>query len=119
MNKKSRSEESTVAAPEYHAGTSVDTNDELYYAKQDFTLTRAWTDQQAVCDFQCAHIDMKVRLEGFDNLSNPQGIIDNLLNKLSKIYNSKKTFILTNGSTSGILAAFLALLSEDDFLYRA
>ena len=60
--------ESTVAAPEYHAGTSVDTNDELYYAKQDFTLTRAWTDQQAVCDFQCAHIDMKVRLEGFDNL---------------------------------------------------
>lgn len=60
--------ESTIAAPEYHAGTSVDTNDELYYAKQDFTLTRAWTDQQAVCDFQCAHIDMKVRLEGFDNL---------------------------------------------------
>ena len=58
------------------------------------------------CDFS--------EIEGFDNLSNPQGIIDNLLNKLSKIYNSKKTFILTNGSTSGILAAFLALLSEDD-----
>ncbi len=58
----------TIAAPEYHDGTSVDTNDELYYACQPFTLTNAWTNQQATCDFQCAHIDMTVRLEGFENL---------------------------------------------------
>lgn len=57
----------TVAAPEYHDGTSVDTNDELYFGKKTFTITNAWTDQQEVCDFQCAHIDMKVRLEGFEN----------------------------------------------------
>lgn len=53
-------------------------------------------------------------IEGFDNLRNPEGIIKQLQEKISCIYNSKKTFLLTNGSTSGIVALMLAVLSEND-----
>ncbi len=53
-------------------------------------------------------------IEGFDNLRCPEGILKNLQTKLAEIYKSKATFILTNGSTSGILAAMLATLKEND-----
>ena len=53
-------------------------------------------------------------LDGFDNLRNPQGPIKNLLENISNIYNSKSSFILTNGSTSGIIASMLAFLKEGD-----
>ena len=53
-------------------------------------------------------------IEGFDNLRNPEGIIKQLQEKISCIYNSKKTFLLTNGSTSGIITLMLAVLSEND-----
>lgn len=53
-------------------------------------------------------------IEGFDNLSNPRGIIKSLQDYASKIYDSKATFFLTNGSTSGIVAAMYALLNRGD-----
>ena len=53
-------------------------------------------------------------LDGFDNLRNPQGPIKKLLENISNIYNSKSSFILTNGSTSGIIASMLAFLKEGD-----
>lgn len=61
----------TIAAPEYNQGTPPDTNDELYYGKKDFVITKAWTDQEATCVFTCAHIDMYVRLEGFNDVLLP------------------------------------------------
>ena len=53
-------------------------------------------------------------IEGFDNLREPEGVIKKLLNDISKIYDTKATFMLTNGSTSGIVAAMLAVLKTDD-----
>ncbi len=53
-------------------------------------------------------------IAGFDNLSNPIGIICSLKEKASKIYSSKETFLLTNGSTSGVIAAMYSVLSKND-----
>ena len=53
-------------------------------------------------------------IEGFDNLSNPTGIIKSAQDEAAEIYNSKATFFLTNGSTSGIVAAMYATLQKSD-----
>ncbi len=53
-------------------------------------------------------------IEGFDNLRNPSGILDELQLKIAGIYRSKYSFVLTNGSTSGIVALMLATLKEND-----
>ena len=58
------------------------------------------------CDFS--------EIEGFDNLRAPEGILKELLCEFSEIYSSKSTFMLTNGSTSGILAAMLSVLKNGD-----
>lgn len=47
-------------------------------------------------------------IDGFDNLNNPEGIIKERMEKVSKFYNSKKSYYLVNGSTSGILTAISA-----------
>lgn len=53
-------------------------------------------------------------IEGFDNLRNPNGVIKDLQEKIAQIYGAQSSFILTNGSTSGILAAMLAVLKPND-----
>lgn len=58
------------------------------------------------CDFS--------EIDGFDNLREPCGVIKDLYEKLCWIYKSKATFILTNGSSSGIMAAMLATIKEND-----
>lgn len=63
------------------------------------------------CDFS--------EIDGFDNLRNPSGIIKEVQDKLSAIYKSRQTFMLTNGSTSGILALMLSVLKENDKVLTA
>ncbi|MBS4760656.1 MAG: aminotransferase class I/II-fold pyridoxal phosphate-dependent enzyme [Clostridium sp.] len=58
------------------------------------------------CDFS--------EIEDFDNLRHPEGILLELQDKISYIYQSKKSFMLTNGSSSGICALMLAILKPDD-----
>lgn len=53
-------------------------------------------------------------IEGADNLAYPKGIIKSAQDNAAKIYNSKATFFLTNGSTSGIIAAMNVVLSRND-----
>ena len=53
-------------------------------------------------------------IEGFDNLHSPSGVLLDIENRLSKIYKSKKSFMLVNGSTVGLLAAVFALCGEGD-----
>ena len=64
---ESQREDGSLAAPEYHTGQPADTNDPHYYGNTLFTVTNDWTDQQDVCNFRCTHIDIKVRLEGFND----------------------------------------------------
>ncbi len=53
-------------------------------------------------------------IEGYDNLLNPTGAILMAEGKASDIYDTKKTFFLTQGSTTGILAIMKAVLRFND-----
>jgi arginine decarboxylase len=53
-------------------------------------------------------------IDGFDNLNDPEGIIKECEDRGSKLYGSKKTFFLVNGSTSGILAGIRSLVNYGD-----
>lgn len=53
-------------------------------------------------------------IEGFDNLRNPEGAIKDLQANIAKIYNAESSFILTNGSSSGVISAMLATLKPND-----
>lgn len=67
VDKCENKEQGSIASPEYYGGTSIATNDELYHAVKGFTISRAWEDVKETCDFTCAHINLKVRMEGFDD----------------------------------------------------
>ena len=48
-------------------------------------------------------------IENFDNLHDAKGIIANAQEKASKLYGSRKTYYLINGSTCGLLASIFAV----------
>lgn len=53
---------------------------------------------------------------GADNLFAPTGIIKDMEDRYKKIYGSKETFLLVNGSTVGILAGLMSSLSQGDLV---
>ena len=44
-------------------------------------------------------------IDGFDNLHQPEGILDRLQKKAAQLYGAEESFYLVNGSTAGILSA--------------
>ncbi len=53
-------------------------------------------------------------IDGFDDLHHASGIIKNIEDKARKIYGSKRSFILVNGSTCGILAGIRSVVNFGD-----
>lgn len=53
-------------------------------------------------------------IEGLDNLQNPEGVIKKSLEWASDIYNSKASFYLINGSSSGIIALMMSIATSND-----
>jgi arginine decarboxylase len=53
-------------------------------------------------------------IPGFDNLHQPEGILKELSDRMSKLYHSHKAFPLVNGSTAGILAGISAATNRGD-----
>ncbi len=53
-------------------------------------------------------------INDFDYLHNPTGIIKEINNKGKDIYNCEHSFILVNGSTSGVLSAISAITNYGD-----
>lgn len=53
-------------------------------------------------------------IDGFDNLSDPSGPILFAQGKASDIYDTKQTFFLTQGSTTGILAILKTVLKPNE-----
>ena len=53
-------------------------------------------------------------IDDFDYLHNPNGIIRDINKKASSIYNSGHSFMLVNGSTSGVLSAISAVTNYGD-----
>jgi arginine/lysine/ornithine decarboxylase len=52
-----------------------------------------------------------------DNLHAPEGVIKELQEKISSIYGSDESYMLVNGSSSGITAAICATCNENTVLY--
>lgn len=53
-------------------------------------------------------------INGFDDLHHAEGLIKDIEEKAKRIYESKKSFILVNGSTCGILAGIRAAVNFGD-----
>lgn len=58
-------------------------------------------------------------IDGFDNLHQPEGILDDLQKRAAMLYGAEETFYLVNGSTCGILSAVSAALPEGGHLLMA
>ena len=59
-----------------------------------------------------AKIDI-TEIDGFDNLHNAEGIIKNAQDKIAKACGVKKSYMLVNGSTCGVLAAISAAVPQN------
>ncbi len=55
-------------------------------------------------------------IQGLDNLNEPKDVLLNLNNRISKIFGSYKSFLTTNGSTTGVISSILCSCNEDDFV---
>ncbi|MBS6614584.1 MAG: aminotransferase class I/II-fold pyridoxal phosphate-dependent enzyme, partial [Anaerotruncus sp.] len=53
-------------------------------------------------------------IEGFDNLHYATGSIKEIEDCLSEFYSSKRSFLLVNGSTVGLLSAIFAVTDDGD-----
>lgn len=53
-------------------------------------------------------------INGFDNLHQPEGILDALSRRISRLYGAGKSFPLINGSTAGILAGICSATHRGD-----
>ena len=53
-------------------------------------------------------------IDGFDDLHHAEEIIKNIEDKARKIYESKRSFLLVNGSTCGILAGIRSIVNFGD-----
>lgn len=58
-------------------------------------------------------------ITGFDDLHCASGVIDDIQRRLAAFYGAKKSFLLVNGSTCGIMAAAVALCSFGDKIIAA
>jgi arginine decarboxylase len=56
---------------------------------------------------------------GFDNLHNASGILKSVMDRLSVLYGSRKSYILVNGSTGGILAGIRSAVRPGDTIIMA
>ena len=58
-------------------------------------------------------------IDGFDNLHHAEGIIKGLAERVQMLYHSKKSYLLINGSTVGILAGISACVKKNDRIVMA
>ena len=51
-------------------------------------------------------------IDGFDNLHQPESLIKAAQERAAKLYHSKETYFLVNGSTAGLLSAVSAVAAQ-------
>lgn len=67
-----------------------------------------------LCDGTMPYEIDLTEIDGFDNLHNAEGCILEVQNLAERLYNVKKTFLLVNGATGGILSAVRAMTNRGD-----
>lgn len=100
----------------YHFFNSKLYDELVHYGKSDYygfhmpghkrNTEIAWMENPFVIDI--------TEIDGFDNLHNPTGIIQDEMEYASRIYGSKKTYFLVNGSSCGNLSAISSVASAGD-----
>ncbi|MCG8483621.1 MAG: aminotransferase class I/II-fold pyridoxal phosphate-dependent enzyme [Clostridia bacterium] len=58
-------------------------------------------------------------IHGADNLYHPNEIIDKIQKKYARLYDAKRSFLLVNGTTGGILASILSCVGPNEKLIMA
>lgn len=58
-------------------------------------------------------------IPGADNLFKAEGVLQNVANRYADLYEVKKSYLLINGSSVGIIAAILTIAKENDSLIVA
>lgn len=53
-------------------------------------------------------------IDGFDNLHHAEGVLAEAMERAAKLWNSRKSYFLVNGSSSGLLAGIRALTKRGD-----
>ena len=82
------------------------------YAKSDYyPFHMPGHKRQLDCRWNPYELDI-TEIDGFDNLHDPQGLILDSMNRAKRLYNTKETFFLVNGSTAGILTAVHACVKR-------
>ena len=67
---------------------------------------------------EIAQLDI-TEIDGFDNLHQAEGVLQELQDKASELYGAEETYYLVNGSTCGILSAISAALPEGGHILMA
>lgn len=67
---------------------------------------------------ELSRIDI-TEIDGFDNLHQPEGILDGLQREAAGLYGAEESFYLVNGSTCGILSAVSCALPEGGHILMA
>ena len=84
------------------------------YAKTDFYPFHMPGHKRADLYFPNPYKMDLTEIEGFDNLHHAEGILLKSQERLGKLYHSKKSYYLINGSTCGLLSAIGALVRPKD-----
>lgn len=84
------------------------------YAKSDYYPFHMPGHKRSELNFVNPYKIDLTEIDGFDNLHHAEEILLKSQKRLEKIYHSKKSYYLINGSTCGLLSAIGALVKADD-----
>lgn len=84
------------------------------YAKTDYYPFHMPGHKRSELNFVNPYKIDLTEIDGFDNLHHAEEILLNSQKRLGKIYHSKKSYYLVNGSTCGLLSAIGALVKAND-----
>lgn len=84
-----------------------------YLAKEIYPFHMPGHKRQIRLGEEPYQMDM-TEIPGMDNLAEPEAALGEVMHRLEKLYHSKKSFLLVNGSTCGILAAVFSVTNPGD-----
>lgn len=91
----------------------LDETIKTYLAKDIYPFHMPGHKRQICLKEEAYRMDI-TEIHGFDNLAEPEDELQEVIHRLEKLYHSKKSFLLVNGSTCGNLAAVFSVTNPGD-----
>lgn len=89
------------------------------YAKSDYYPFHMPGHKRVPLEFENPYTVDITEIDGFDNLHGAEGILQEAMDRVARLYDSKKSYYLINGSTCGILAGISAAVKPGETLLMA